>query len=195
MHIFLAIEREIIPKIFEIAKSRKVTIWSSACSSGQEPYTIAMMLDSYAEDSSQEYLLPKISIKATDLDSDILTKAKIGKYNSFEITRGLPKDYIEKYFIINNDNSYEIIDKIKDRISFSRINLTSTAFYPTFVDFILCRNVLIYFDEETKKEIISSLYNVLNDNGYLILGSSESLYNINNDFKRLEIGNAIMYKK
>lgn len=193
VHIFLEIERVIIPRVFELAKTGNVTVWSAACSTGQEPYTIAMLLDSYAEEQGLERFLSKISIKATDLDPGVVQKAIEGKYNNFDISRGLPFEFKEKYFKKTDDGKYEIISKLKNMIRFYRLNLTSYALYPSRLDVILCRNVLIYFDEETKMKIISNLYNSLRPEGCIILGSSENLYNIKTGFIRKEHGRLTLY--
>lgn len=195
VHIFLEIENFLIPKIFDIAKRRSLTIWSAACSTGQEPYTIAMLIDSYAEEQSLEKYLGRIRIKATDLDGNVLNIAKNGKYNNFDINRGLPLEFKDKYFEKNADNTYTITKKLKDMITFYRMNLTSFALYPSNIDIILCRNVLIYFDEDSKNNILNTLYKSLNNDGYLILGSTENLYNNKLLFKKIEKGRLTLWTK
>jgi len=191
-HIYDAIEKFIIPELFEKAKTSRIRIWSSASSSGQEAYTISMLLTEYAQKNIlAKNLLSKFEIKATDIDPKILKKAKSGRYSSLEVSRGLNDYYLKKYFI-DEDNSFVVKDEIKKMVNFSRANLTD-AFFPLNNDFILCRNVLIYFDTMTKKQIIEKMHKTLKKGGYLLLGSSETLMGLYDGLKRVQKGSAIFY--
>jgi len=193
-HIFESIKKHIIPKLVEKMKKRfRITIWSSACSTGQEPYTIAMLLDEYLQNNS-EVSLNNVEIIATDIDPVVLKKSKKGSYTNLEISRGLPQKYKQKYFTLK-DNIWYIDEKLKKVIKFKRMNLMGNDSYPINVDFILCRNVLIYFDDDVKLDIINNMYKANREDGIFLLGSSESLFNMNVKYKKDIIDNLIIYRK
>jgi len=195
-HIYDSIKKHIIPELMEkIGKKLKITIWSAACSMGQEPYTIAMLLDEFISNSGKSNIsLKNFEIIATDIDPVILKKAKSGEYTNLEVSRGLPDRYRDKYFN-KIDNNWTIDDKLKKIIRFKRMNLVGNNFYPLNTDFILCRNVLIYFDDDAKSEIINKMYRSNTDGGYLLLGSSESLYGKGKEYSPLQRDRAVFYKK
>ncbi|SDK48753.1 CheR family methyltransferase [Natronincola ferrireducens] len=157
------LEKEVIPNL--LTNKRNLKIWSAACSTGEEPYSLAMLLTKFLS-------LEEISILATDIDKEALSKANTGIYGKKSI-ENLPKDFIHKYFN-KIAESYRISDDIKSRITFRKHNLLEDA-YPTDCDLIICRNVMIYFTEETKNEMYHKFYNSLNNNGVLFVGSTEQI--------------------
>ncbi|MHC1747368.1 MAG: protein-glutamate O-methyltransferase CheR [Cellulosilyticaceae bacterium] len=157
------LEKEIIPLLLK--KKSSLKIWSAACSTGDEPYSLAMVLSKFMP-------LSKIKIIATDLDKDVLAKAKAGEYIDKHIAN-IPREFENKYFI-KKDNMYVIAPEIKRCISFEQHNLLKDP-YPTNVDLIVCRNVLIYFTEEAKSEIYQKFSNSLVDDGILFVGSTEQI--------------------
>ena len=167
---------EHIPKTYE--NKRKLRIWSAACSSGQEPYSISIFLHSLLKDYDQW----DVKILATDLSKDILKKAIEGKYRQKDI-EGVPKHYITKYFNANKISEYEkvfnISNTIKDGILFRLFNLVSGNYgiFKNKFDIIFCRNVMIYFDKKTQEQVIDKLLSVLNPGGLLLIGHSESITN------------------
>ena len=148
-----------------IKENKKLKIWSAACSSGEEPYTIAMILNEF-------YPLEDIKIIATDLDKDILEKAKKGIYAEKSMTN-LPKSYLQKHFT-KDGNTYCIKDQLKECIEFRHHNLLSDE-YPSNCHLIVCRNVLIYFTEEAKTEIYKKFNKALAPSGLLFIGSTEQI--------------------
>jgi len=153
-------------------------IWCAACSSGQEPYSLAMTLLEHKD------LLPgwKIEILATDISDDILDKARQGEYTQFEAQRGLPVQMLLKYFEQSGDN-WKVKDELKRMITFKNFNLLgSMAGLGTF-DLIMCRNVLIYFDEDTKGSVLNNLADRLTPDGFLFLGGAETVLGITDAFK------------
>ncbi len=165
--------KEIMPSIIEKNKREnlnKFSIWSSASSTGEEPYTIAMTLMDFPVLKSWD-----IKIIASDISTTVLTKAHAGLYHD-EAMRHVPKEMIKKYFIPTEDDIYRVSDSLKDMVKFKRINLISEN-YPFKGEFeiIFCRNVMIYFDRQTQINIINNFLRYLKKGGYLILGSSESL--------------------
>lgn len=158
------LENKILPD--KLKKSKKIKIWSAACSTGDEPYTIAMMLSQYVD-------LSNVTIIATDLDDKILERAKKGIYTERAL-KEVPKELKEKYF--KQDGSLYVIDeKLRNAITFKKHNLLSDP-YPTDFDLIVCRNVLIYFTEEAKTEIYQKFSQSLNEQGVLFVGSTEQIF-------------------
>lgn len=158
------LENEIIPELLK--KNRKIKIWSAACSTGDEPYTLAMIFSE---------LFPKgqFSILATDLDQDVLKKAKVGRYIDKSI-KELPKVYQTKYMQKNEDGTFSVSEELKSCIQFQQHNLLKDE-YPKGIDLLVCRNVMIYFTEEAKDEIYAKFAESLNDDCYLFIGSTEQI--------------------
>lgn len=169
------LEKEIIPLL--LGKNKKINIWSSACSTGDEPYTLVMVLNK---------MLPLSSIKifATDIDMGALEKAKNGVYTTKSL-ENLPKEMREKYFTMVGDN-YKVKDEVKNCVEFRQFNLLRDP-YPTGMDLIVCRNVLIYFTEEAKNDIYKNFNMALNPQGILFVGSTEQMIMANKyNFKSIK---------
>lgn len=159
-------DREIIPEL--IGKfGKNLKIWSAACSTGDEPYSLVMAL-------SRHIPLNMIHITATDLDKQVIAKAKVGLYNEKSIA-AVPVDFKKKYFT-RIGLSYQISDEIKSRVEFREHNLLGND-YPKDYHLIVCRNVLIYFTEEAKEEVFKKFYQSLKPGGILFIGSTEQIIN------------------
>ena len=159
-------DREIIPEL--ISKfGKNLKIWSAACSTGDEPYSLVMAL-------SRHIPLNMIHITATDLDKQVIAKAKVGLYNEKSIS-AVPDDFKKKYFT-KIGLSYQISDEIKARVEFKEHNLLGND-YPKDYNMIVCRNVLIYFTEEAKDEVFRKFYQSLKPGGILFIGSTEQIIN------------------
>ena len=186
---FQTLETVVIPELLEKQKgSRTLRFWSAACSSGQEPYSLAMMwLD-------MGNLAQEIEILGTDISGEILDKARGGKYMQLEVNRGLPAKYLIKHFMRHN-MEWEISSSIRDMVQWKKFNLKDSPVLLGTFDVVLCRNVLIYFDIETKRRILRNIRKTLPPGGYLILGSSETTLNIDETFSRRQVGRAILYQK
>ena len=157
------VEGEILPELLKKKKSLK--IWSAACSTGEEPYSMVMLLSKFMP-------LNKIKIIATDIDQEAINRAKNGVYQEKSL-KNLPKSFIDDYFI-GKDGIYQIKDEIKQRVEFKKHNLLKDKYFDG-CDLIVCRNVLIYFTEEAKSEIYKNFSKSLNDEGYLFVGSTEQI--------------------
>lgn len=167
----------ILPQLWAAGK-RSIRIWSAACSTGQEPYSIAMVL---AEEAAK-YPGLEVEIYATDIAEKVLERGRAGVYTQFEVQRGLPIALLMKYFTQREGNQWAIQEALKARVKFAPANLlTSFAALGKF-DIIFCRNVLIYFDEKTKGEVLDRMAGTLNAPGYLFLGGSESTYGLTQRF-------------
>lgn len=158
------LEQDILPDLINKA-GKKLKVWSAACSTGDEPYSLAMVIGKMVG-------LSNVSIIATDIDKQVLEKAKLGLYNEKSIA-GLPDEFKSKYFN-KIGASYKISDEIKKCVQFKQHDLLKDA-YPTDCDLIVCRNVLIYFTEEAKAEIYKKFSKSLNVGGVLFIGSTEQI--------------------
>lgn len=175
----------------EKGNRKKIKIWSAACSTGEEPYTLSIILLEML-DEPEEW---DIQILASDINTDVLQKARIGLYESRSV-RDVPPEYLEKYFTKRNDK-YLINLNVKKPVSFRRINLMDRDEMSSIsgCDFIFCRNCLIYFDDESRKSVLSSFYESLNPGGYIFLGHSESVGRITSAYKVRRIGDTIVYSR
>jgi len=154
----------------------KVSIWSSACSTGQEPYSMSMKIkDSLALRSPENVSMEDFRILATDISSRVLSKAILGAYSSLDIKRGLSEYEVNRYFYKENDLHY-VQDDLKEIIEFQSMNLTNPFAHIGSFDVIFCRNVLIYFDDHMKERIINQMVDMLTEGGFLVLGAAERMY-------------------
>ncbi|HVS30302.1 MAG TPA: protein-glutamate O-methyltransferase CheR [Thermoanaerobaculia bacterium] len=186
-----AFVEEIVPEILSRKPVKKVRIWSAGCSSGEEPYSIAMLLQekSYFDRASFE-------IFASDLNGTVLSRARKGSYRESAF-RATPPEMRAKYFTQEADGSWHITDDIRNRVSFGRMNIYDEARVSLLgqLDVVFCRNVIIYFDDASKKVVIRNFYNRLVEGGYLLLGHSESLISLSTQFKLRHLKNDMVYQK
>lgn len=167
---FEGMKNVILPNLIKTQeKSKQLTIWCAAASTGQEPYSIAILIKEYFP----ELIKWKINLIATDICTVALNKAKIGIYNESEIHRGLTEKQIQTNFSRVSPNEYQINVDIRSMVKFSEINLIKQLPAMPSCDLILIRNVLIYFSNENKKKVLDSMYQKLHPHAYLMLGTSE----------------------
>lgn len=171
---------------------KKLRIWSAGCSTGEEPYTISMILHELLKSEIPQW---DIRITANDLSERVLESARKGIYNDYTL-RSTPPEVAQRYFEMN-EGTNTINEEVKRLVSFGQINLKDRTQVRRIErsQIVFCRNVIIYFDDEMKKQVISSYYDNLLPGGYLIIGHSESLHNITRAFKPIHFPGAIIYKK
>jgi chemotaxis protein methyltransferase CheR len=186
-----AFTEEIIPDILERKAIKKVRIWSAGCSSGEEPYSLAMLLQELGWFSRAAF-----EIFASDINQQVLSRARKGHYRESAF-RATDPSIRDKYFTRDPEGSWKISDEIRNRISFGRLNLYDGGRVSLVgnLDVILCRNVIIYFDDSSKKVVVNSFYNRLVDGGFLLLGHSESLISLSTQFKLRHLKNDMVYQR
>ena len=180
--------------MLELSGNRRneLRIWSAACSSGQEPYSINIIYDEVRR--LRPGVLSPLKIIATDISASMLKEASEGSYDNMSIARGMPEERKNRYF--DKDGSFwRIKPALKENIIFHEINLMKDFSLIGKFDLIFCRNVLIYFSSELKKSILERLANSIYPGGYLILGGSESVTNYTSRFEQVRMNGGLIYKR
>lgn len=176
---FERFREETLPSLLQSRAGKKsIRIWCAAASSGQEPYSLAMIL----KEESQKLFGWNCEIVATDISHQILEQAKSGRYTQFEVQRGLPIELLTKYFTKTGDY-WNINPEIRSMVSFRKFNLLDSPSALGRFDVVFCRNVLIYFEKDTKAEILSRICRVMPDDGVLVLGGAETVIGVSDSFQ------------
>ena len=187
---FEALRKEVIPVLIEKRRiERSLNIWCAACSTGQEPYSLALMIREHFPQLAGWNL----KILATDLSREVLARAREGRYSQIEVNRGLPAALLVKHFR-QHGNSWQLHDDVRSMVEFKELNLVRAWPLLPRMDLVFLRNVMIYFDVETKKGILSRMASVLRADGYLLLGGAETTFNLNGSYQRIEQFKAGFYQ-
>jgi len=204
-HPYVAFREKIMPDMLERVKQRKerswqrrgpkVNMWSVAASTGQEPYSMAMIVADIVSLKGMGLMtIEDFGILGTDISPKVLSKAMEGRYGPLEVARGLSPEMRHRHFVKDGD-SFVINDKIHKIVDFKAFNIQESFTNLGSFDVVFCRNILIYFTDEAKRKILSQLHQVLAPNGYLLLGSAENMYNLNDDFTAERYGATTIYRK
>ncbi len=190
---FEVFSNNLIPQIIKENNQmgrRDIKIWSAACSTGEEAYTIAMILL-----DKPELVSFRKEIYASDISESVLMSARKAMYGSYSV-RNVPPQYMAKYFK-DSGGIYVLSETVKSMVKFMNINLIEEKEVKQLkgIDVVFCRNVLIYFDDKAKKKAVSLIYDVLRPKGYLFVGTSESLHNITRAFRPVVINKVVVYQK
>ena len=161
----------VLPYIEQSVKDHDMRIWCAASSTGQEPYTLAMIIDEYFGDRKP---LWDSKILATDISTDVLNKAKDGIYTD-EMVKDVPERWMKKYFNQIDSTHFQVVDRIRKEVIYKQFNLMDKIVYKKPFDLISCRNVMIYFDADTKAELIERLYDATKPGGYFFIGHAENV--------------------
>jgi chemotaxis protein methyltransferase CheR len=183
IHPFTGLRQTVLPALIKARSAeRRLHIWSAACSSGQEPFSVAMLLREYFPSLTGWNL----RIIGSDLSTAMLERARRGRYTQMEVNRGLPAQLLVKHFR-KDGADWQLKDEIRKMVEFSSINLIDD--WPALppLDLILLRNVLIYFDVPTRKQILKKIRRVLRPQGYLFLGGAETTFNLDEGFERVQL--------
>lgn len=179
---FDALRRIVIPDLVEKRRTqRRLAIWCAASSTGQEPYSLAILLREHFPD----LLNWDLKLLATDLSRDVLARARDGRYSQIEVNRGMPAALLVKYFE-QQGTTWQLKPEIRSLVSFQELNLASPWPFLPRLDLILLRNVMIYFDVAMKKTILSRVRRILCPDGYLLLGGAETTLNLDDAFRRVD---------
>lgn len=192
---FEHLRNKILPELMSPALRMQgpIRIWSAACSYGQEPYSISMMVEEYKR-ASMGTLNRPVQIVATDLSSIVLDQARSGEYDKMSIIRGLSTEKLERYFDKQSDNLWRIKPPVKERIDFKSLNLLDSYASLGRFDIVFCRNVLIYFNADLKREVMKKIHSTLKPGGILYLGSSEGLAGSSDLFEMVRSDPGILYR-
>jgi chemotaxis protein methyltransferase CheR len=189
--VFDALKATIVPELMkQRATSKRLSFWSAAASSGQEAYSLAMLLLEMGLVAQGWH----IQILGTDLSNHVLDRARQGRYMQIEVNRGLPAPYLVRYFS-KQGLEWQLKDNIRSMATFQQFDLRQNLASLGTFDVIFCRNVLIYFDVPTKKKILGGLRSVLRDDGCLLLGGAEAILDLDGRYARQVVGQASVYKK
>jgi chemotaxis protein methyltransferase CheR len=190
VHPFNALKTTILPELIsKRASLRQLNLWCAAASTGQEPYSVAMLID----ESFPQLNAWNVQCIASDISEEVLQRARQGSYRQLELDRGLPPTYLNKYFQPRGAR-WQISERMRRRIDFRNINLISAWPALPQMDIILMRNVLIYFSAETKMAILAKVQKLLKPDGYLFLGSAETTINLDPAFVQVPLADTVCYR-
>ncbi|MES2521514.1 MAG: protein-glutamate O-methyltransferase CheR [Gemmatimonadota bacterium] len=190
IHPFESLRKLVLPEIIARKSAEKrLTFWCAASSTGQEPYSVAMLL----RESFPELRDWKVEFLATDLSTAVLARAREGRYSQLEVNRGLPAALLVKYFT-KDGTSWQVNESIRSMVEFRELNLIERWPLMNKVDIVFMRNVLIYFDIETKRNILKQVRGVMSPQGYLLLGSAETTMAIDDSFERVQSERGVTYR-
>jgi chemotaxis protein methyltransferase CheR len=182
IHPFETLKKAVLPQLVEQRRQeRKLNIWCAASSSGQEPYSIALLLKEYFPELDSW----RLNISATDISHEMLRRSQAGRYSQVEVNRGLPTQLLLKWFRQQGAH-WQLDDRVRGAISFSRLNLAEPWPAMPSWDLVMLRNVMIYFDNEVKRTILGRVARILSPDGYLLLGGAETTLNLHDAFQRIE---------
>jgi chemotaxis protein methyltransferase CheR len=187
---FEVLHQIVIPNLIKARQNeRRLSIWCAACSSGQEPYSISMMLREHFP-QLQNW---NVTILATDISTEVLEKSRNGRYTQLEVNRGLPANYLVKYFK-KDGVEWQIDESIRKMVEIRRMNLSVAWPLMPPIDLVMLRNVMIYFPVETKKQILKNMRSVLRPDGHLFLGTAETTINLDTNFTCESFKNVSYYR-
>lgn len=189
---FELLKNKVLPEL--AARSNSLKIWSAASSSGQEPYSIAMSVQEFKQKNPGAFR-SGVQIIGTDISTTMLEHCKYAHYDSLALSRGLSAQRKKQFFEPGDNGMYKVRDDVKKMVSFRPLNLLNSYSLMGRFDIVFCRNVLIYFAPEIKKQIISQIHGVLNKDCYLFLGASESMSGLSQNFGMVRCNPGIIYQK
>jgi len=190
LHPFEALRNSILPKLIALrGPERRLHFWCGAASTGQEPYSVMMLIAEHFP----ELLQWNFTFTATDLCGEVLARARSGRFNQLEVNRGLPASLLVKYFT-REGADWVFREDLRRRVEFHELNLVKE--WPWFppLDIVFLRNVLIYFDIEAKKVILANIRRLLRPGGYLLLGGAETTFNVDDGFERVMFDRTSCYR-
>ena len=192
IHPYTILNNQVLPELAAAGSRQRLRIWSAACSTGQEPYSISMSIEEFRQSGKGSF--GGEEIVATDICTRVLQQAKTGDYERLALGRGLSQERLKRFFSPKGDDIWTIKPELKRRINFRELNLLGSYSTMGQFDIIFCRNVLIYFSTELKLEILRKMHKSLKKGGYLFLGASESLSGLSDCYEMIHCRPGIIYK-
>lgn len=190
LHPFEVLKKTLLPELVaNRGNERKLNLWCSASSSGQEPYSVALLLREYFPFLANW----TVSFVATDLSREMIERARVGRYSQLEVNRGMPAPLLVKYFQ-RQGVEWQLKEELRKTVEFRQMNLVEAWSALPEMDIIFMRNVLIYFDVPTKKAILAKVRRLLRPDGYLFLGAAETTLNLDDGFERMQFDKASCYR-
>lgn len=190
VHPFEELKARVLPDLIRLRQSeRSLDVWCAATSTGQEPYSLALLI----REHFPELASWRVNILATDISGEMLARARAGVYSQLEVNRGLPAALLLKYFR-QKGTAWELDPGVRGRVEFRELNLARPWPVLPRMDLVMIRNVMIYFDVETKKTILGRIARLLRPDGYLLLGGAETTLNLDASFRRVEGAKAGFYQ-
>ncbi len=193
IHPYNILQNQLLPELSKSLGGQQLKIWSAACSTGQEPYSISMVMDEFKQKNPGSFRSGE-RIVATDISSTVLNAAKGGEYEMLALGRGLSQDRLTKFFQQTGDGRWAVKAPIKQRVDFKPMNLLHSYSMLGKFDIVFCRNVLIYFSADLKKDILTRIHGTLKPGGYLFLGASEALSNMPDLYEMVQCRPGIIYR-
>jgi chemotaxis protein methyltransferase CheR len=190
---FEVMKNKVLPEMAKASPGQRLRIWSAACSSGQEPYSLSMTIEEFSQVNPGQ-LKGGVQIVATDLSPSMLINCRSGEYDSLAIGRGLSPERLQRYFDVKPGNRWAVKAPLRSRIEFRPINLLESYASLGKFDVVFCRNVLIYFSAEVKKDILTRIHATLKPGGYLFLGASEALNGLPDKYQMVQCSPGIIYQ-
>lgn len=191
-HPFRILQEKLLPEFAARSSTAPLRIWSAACSTGQEPYSVSMIVDEFKR--QKPGTLRDVKVTATDISKSVLEVARRGEYEMIAIGRGLSPERQKQFFTPSSNGGWQIRSQIKSMVEFRELNLLERYMLGKY-DIVMCRNVLIYFSADLKKDILTRIHATLNPGGYLILGASESLNGLPDLYEMVQCHPGIIYRK
>jgi len=191
-HPFRILQEKLLPEFATRSSMAPLRIWSAACSTGQEPYSVGMIVDEFRRQKPGK--LRDVKVTATDISKSVLEVARRGEYEMIAIGRGLSPERQKQFFTPSENGGWQIRAQIKSLVEFKELNLLERYMLGKY-DIVMCRNVLIYFSADLKKDILTRIHATLNPGGYLILGASESLNGLPDLYEMVQCHPGIIYRK
>jgi chemotaxis protein methyltransferase CheR len=190
VHPFEALRKSILPELMaRRAKERQLHFWCGAASTGQEPYSVLMLIAEHFP----ELLKWDFTFVATDLCTEVLARARSGRFNQLEVNRGLPASLLAKYFVPQGAE-WEFREALRRRVEFRELNLVKAWPWLPTLDLVFLRNVMIYFDVQAKQTILANVRRLLRPGGYLLLGGAETTFNVDDAFERVTFDKTSCYR-
>jgi chemotaxis protein methyltransferase CheR len=190
IHPFDALRKTVLPELRDVLASRRtLNIWSAACSTGQELYSVAMLIREHFPDMAAW----NVGLMGTDLSDEVLERARAARFSQIEVNRGLPATLLAKYFQ-RDGLHWQLHQELRSMASFSKLNLIESWQPMPQLDVVFLRNVLIYFSPDTKKLILQKVRKAMSPHAVLFLGAAETTMNLDSSFERVQIENSVFYR-